>query len=347
MLEERQNMNKLAEMLREVDQSSSLYKPTSIWEELLPNHLDLLKTRGGFNNFKMTLNMSYSQWGVVDGNHPSVNHMNNLARRYPEIASATLENPEIFSHLGVEASEIYTRYCLNLYQVMEGRDSLRLLSKISEPLIGNPVRIRQGKRYISQDLAIAYSDFLTLFPKLSEKTSTILELGAGYGSLASLFGLLSNVRYWIVDIPPALFVAQEYISSLFPNESIFEFRPIKSFDQIRSELTNVRFAFFTPNQLELLPDSSIDIFANINSFGEMSKEQVENYMSHVFRLTKELVYLRNYYEMSSAVLGKKTWPRPARSAYRCHPDWHLILQEPFDLFPPNSSPQIKTLYAKK
>ncbi len=333
-------------MLREVDQSSSLYKPTSIWEELLPNHLDLLKTRGGFNNFKMTLNMSYSQWGVVDGNHPSVNHMNNLARRYPEIASAVLENPEIFSHLGVEAGEIYTRYCLNLYQVMEGRDSLRLLSKISEPLIGNPVRIRQGKRYISQDLAVAYSDFLTIFPKLRNKSPTILELGAGYGCLASLFGALSTAKYWIVDIPPALFIAQEYIRSLFPNDSIFEFRSFKSFDEIESELANARFAFFTPNQLEFLPDSSIDVFANINSFGEMSSDQVENYMSHVWRLTRQHIYLRNFDERTMAKHGEKVWQRPSRSLYRCRAGWKCIYEGAFDLFP-SSSPQFITLYSKE
>jgi putative sugar O-methyltransferase len=341
-------MQNLFEMLHEVNQAPALYKPTSIWEELLPKHLELLETRGGLYNFKATVNMFYSQWMIVDKGDRSFDYFNNLAKEYPAIDSAILENPEFFlNYGGIEASEIYLKYCLNLNQVMQGRDYLRLLAKVSEPLLGNPIRIRQGNKYLSQDLPIAYSDFLTLYPRLPDESPTILELGAGYGCLASLFGLLSKVRYWIVDIPPALFIAQEYIRSIFPNELIFEFRSFKSFDEVQSELANARFAFFTPNQLEFLPDSSIDIFANINSFGEMSTDQVENYMSHVWRLTKQLIYLRNYGEMTMATLGEKRWPRPSRSLYRCRPDWKCIVEESFDLFPPYSEPQIKTLYSKK
>ena len=158
-------MNNLSDMLHEVDQANALYKPSSIWEELYTKHLDMLKTAGGLDNFKRTINHIYSQWGVFSKKHPSYNHINNFALQYPAIASATLENPELFSK--VEAGEIYLEYCLNLNRIMQGRDSLGLLVKISEPLLGNPIRIRQEERYISQDLAIAYSDSLSLLDFLT------------------------------------------------------------------------------------------------------------------------------------------------------------------------------------
>jgi putative sugar O-methyltransferase len=337
-------LNHLENMLREVGSASSLYRPTSVWEILIPKHLEELRTHG-LNNFKLTVNNFYSQWIIIDKRHPNFKNISDLAKKYPPIESAILENTERFLDEG--GGDIYLEYVCNLYRIMQARDSLGILSRLSEPLTGNPIRIRQGKRYLSQDITFAYSDFLSLAPHLGNEFVTILELGAGYGCLATLFGTLTKTRYWIVDIPPALYVAQEYIRTLFPTESIFQFRSFSNIDEVESDLAGARFAFFTPNQLELLADASIDVFVNINSFGEMTTQQVENYMMHVYRLTRQLIYLRNYDERGIATHGELQWPRPPKSIYQCRAGWNCVLNEEFDLFPPIGPPQLKTLYIKE
>ena len=64
LLEKMEN-NNLAEMIREVDQASTLYKPAGIWEVLTPIHMEWLKNLDGLHNFKLTVNMYYSQWMIV------------------------------------------------------------------------------------------------------------------------------------------------------------------------------------------------------------------------------------------------------------------------------------------
>jgi putative sugar O-methyltransferase len=342
-------MESLNSMLKEIDGASDLYKPSLVWIPLTQSHLEDLR-KYGIENFKRTVNNYYTQWIVVEKENIIFKHVENQARFLTDIEENHVDKSEDF--LANEFLENYRLYVENLYKIILSKDSLGLLSKLSEPIIGNPIRIRQGDRYISQDLAIAYSDFLTLVENLGKNyftsSITIAEIGAGYGCLASLFGGLSKARYFIIDIPPALYVAQSYIKELFKNEMIFEFRSFSSIDEINEELSKCRFAFFTPNQIEMLKDASIDIFVNINSFGEMTKPQVNNYMKHAWRLSQDAIYLRNYYD-GVAAHGGQSFLRPPRSTYSCIEGWMSVMEEEAELMPifDNGGPQIKTLYRKK
>lgn len=95
------------------------------------------------------------------------------------------------------------------------------------------------------------------------------ELGGGSGRLADVFGLTTNYRYVIIDMTPALYVSQWYIQRRFPKEKIFRFRTFAGFSEIEAELRESRFAFFTANQIELLPAKYFDLFVNVNSLMEM------------------------------------------------------------------------------
>ena len=53
----------------------------------------------------------------------------------------------------------------------------------------------------------------------------------------------------LVDIPPALYVAQRYLSSVFEDRKIFRFRPFDDFDQVQSEFEDAHIIFLTPNRV--------------------------------------------------------------------------------------------------
>ena len=112
------------------------------------------------------------------------------------------------------------------------------------------------------------------------------ELGAGHGRLAEVFGRTTNYRYYIFDIAPALYISEWYISRIFPTERIFRFRPFDSWAQVRNQVGRSRFAFFSANQIELIPDKRLDLFINMNSLMEMQTAQITNFLAHIDRLTR-------------------------------------------------------------
>jgi putative sugar O-methyltransferase len=333
------NLDALNSMIVEVNKSSPLYRPTNIWGELTHDHLNWLK-KFGIDNFKKTVNNFYSQERVLDREHRSFANIKHLLTQLTNIEippkKYVLEEPELFGNK--ELGNTYLQYVSMLDTYVEAIDSLGLFTHLSESLVGNPIRIRSGDRYISQDLAVAYLDLLSIIrineDSVLNSSMTIAEVGAGYGCLTSIFGKLSQASYWVIDIPPALYVAQFYIKSIFPKERIFEFRSFSCIEEVEMELSLARFAFFTPNQIEMLRDSSIDIFMNINSFGEMTVPQVQNYMVHAKRLSRKGIYLRNYDDRAqSRGPSGQSFPIPPRSIYHPGPPWHCILDRDFNLIP--------------
>ena len=58
----------------------------------------------------------------------------------------------------------------------------------------------------------------------------IIEIGAGYGRLAYVFvKARPGCKYWIVDLPPALYVSQQYLSAVLPDRKVFTFRHFENF----------------------------------------------------------------------------------------------------------------------
>jgi len=325
----------LLNMIEEINNASPLYKPTNIWQPLTLLHLERLK-KHGIANFKLTLNEHYSQWAVVTIEDELRSNISNLNKdNHIVIEAAQLESPQHFGDKN--KGDLYTSYVWQQYRYLQSKDTLGLLPLLSESLVGNPIRIRQGNRYISQDIALAYLDFLSIVTGLSKKLLdlpvTIAEIGAGYGCLASIFGTLSKACYWIIDIPPTLYVSQSYIQALFPTDAIFKFRSFSSLGEVEAELSKARFAFFTPNQIEMLADKSIDIFVNVDSFAEMTIPQVENYMAHARRICNQAIYLRNYDERSVSRYEGKSYPMPKKSLYHPGPLWDCIFDQDFALTP--------------
>ena len=145
-----------------------------------------------------------------------------------------------------------------LWEYVLSTDRFGVLETLTESEIGNPVRIWRNGKLVSSDLAHSVRErnmLLEASESDGDEALCVAELGAGYGRLAEVFGRTTNYRYMIFDITPALYVSQSCnIKRIFPEEKIFEFRHFDLFSEIESELNESRFAFFTANQIELMPD---------------------------------------------------------------------------------------------
>ena len=182
---------------------------------------------------------------------------------------------------------------------MHKNDPEGLLQKLVEPTEGNPPTVISEGRLISQDLANSLLEYRAiLHPELDRReVRTIMELGPGYGRTAYVFlALQPACRYILVDIPPALYVAQRYLTALFPERRVFPFRPFDEFETVRDEFEDASIVFLTPNQLEALPDKSVDLFLNISSLHEMRMDQIRYYFGQIERLTRRYFYFKQWKE---------------------------------------------------
>jgi len=294
-------MSRLSEMLAEMEKARPEVRPSNYWIELNSNNLRQLR-ESGYENFKRTVALNYFTWQVyfrdlIFLRDPQIKY---LIANLPLLVVLRNVCRAIFakrhSFLPWWRSIAYNFLTYLLWDYVSRVDRTHLLENLYEPQEGNPPDIRLRGKLISQDLANSVLEYkaITEAGIDTERIRVIMELGAGYGRTAYVFLTLMKVQYIIVDIPPALYIAERYLSSQFPDKNIFKFRRFRSYHEIEEELRNSDIAFFMPHQLELLPDRCVDLFINISSLHEMRKEQIEYYFRQMDRLTKHFMFMKEW-----------------------------------------------------
>lgn len=290
--------------------------PSKYWEVLNRTNIAQLADYG-YENFKRTLARNYFTWTVS----PFDVQIRYLCRRLSLGAVLKIATRTLFSAphppLNWAPSLSYT-FLTRLLWEYTGGESAQLLERLEEPLEGNPPLLFRKGKLISQDLANAVLEYRSIMaPEIDRaEIRTILELGPGYGRTAFVFlSLMPEARYILVDLPPALAVAEKYLSIVFPNHRIFRFRPFHSFEEVREEFDGAQIAFLLPHQLEMLPDKCTELFVNISSLHEMRPDQIEYYFHLIRRLVRKYCYLKQWKESripyENIIIRESDYPIPA------------------------------------
>jgi putative sugar O-methyltransferase len=263
------------------------------WQQLGEQHRQMIAS-SGFANFKRTINFQYGQWGISTYlNRFTARLLFALFRRgrIPKIARVDHSSVDNIrwkqGPATPERLNAYAFYCGLLWQYAEALDAINGL-RSEEPALGNPMPVRLGTRLISQDLAMA-SLSLNLIAKFAPIRSVgrVLEIGAGYGRIAYLVGLLLPVKqYVIVDIPPTLAVSQNYLATIFGEDKVERFS--------RAPALSRTFNFLLPHQIAVLPDDHFDLVVNFSSFDEMPSQTVLSYLKLIDRVCSGHLYLGGY-----------------------------------------------------
>ena len=122
-------------------------------------------------------------------------------------------------------------------------------------------------------IAYYFLKILDIFSALPKEGCSYLEIGAGNGNLASLvMHYFPSVKIIIVDLPETLQLSICYLGSMYPDRCFalpneVEERGIGSADC----------TFLSPEQVHLIPDSSVGLGVNIHSFQEMTAQQINLY----------------------------------------------------------------------
>ena len=313
-----------------------IYHASKFWEKLNQLNIEWLKNEG-LENFKRTVNNNYFNWMVTTRSVYFRNVFNNyiaVLRRHPtrirEMISAGIGemHHRTYTSSITKASyvqrKIYALYLLFLHEFVKQRDEFGLFQELEEPKIGNPITINiRGKR-VSQDIANSYMEYSYIRSSLGSefpKVKKIAEIGGGYGRLAYLFHHLhqsEGVKIILIDLPPALLVAQWYLRQAFPDAKMMTYRSFKEFSEIEEEFESSSICFLLPHQLELLPKHSIDLLINVSSLQEMNRRQINRYYELIDEKTKYF-YTKQWVCWDNAE-DKMSVPAVI---YPTRPDWEL------------------------
>ncbi len=316
----------LRAMLAEMEQAPAIVRPSAMWESLNELHLAQLEDRG-FERFKRTVNQNYFNWVPGRGDQ----HVRALVGAWarnptPRVLTARLTGagraeggPDRRDVLpGRRARLTYAVFIALLWEAVRRRDRLGLLDRLQEPELGDPLTVRYRGRRVTQDLCNSVHELSAVvgeLPGVAPPSRGVLELGGGYGRLAwAYLSAFPKVRYVLCDIPPALAIAERYLTTLFPERPAFRFRHFDDPAEVVEELASAQIAFLTPNQLDLLPPLGVGLFVNVSSLHEMRPEQIAHYLGAVDRHTRGFFYTKQWKRSRNphdgVVIGRGDYPIP-------------------------------------
>lgn len=290
----------LGKMLGVLENVPDIYKYSRHWQRLTKLHLNQLKVQG-LGSFKRTVNLKYFNWGIpAILVHQTRHFFKLISNGNSDFLKSTLYGKCDLKKSGRLSNRIfnflYSRYVASLYEYVKTEDYLDIFSQLDEPLYGKPLLVRYKGKCLSQDLCNSISEFYSIYNAINfGNVKSIAEIGAGYGRNAYIFLRLSpKIKYFIIDLPPSLFIAQDYFRKIMPSVKRFYFRNFKSFLEVEKEIKFANLIFLMPHQIELLPRKMFDLMINISSLHEMEIEQINNYLHQIGRLCKGYFYSKQW-----------------------------------------------------
>jgi len=293
----------MMEMFAALLGADRVYQPSGFWSHLSQEHLRQLASLAGITNLKRTVNTSYFQFGLVA-----------LIYSVPRLAAAWIRWPDVdvFRARTVDGPTLRGRLLailVGLYaNAIRHRPYGQLLDQISEPRFGNPVAIGFKGHLISEDLCHSVEEYASVMAGMDRnfEPRRVLELGAGYGRLAYVFATAKpSSQYFIVDIPPALYVSQTYLATVLPEIRIFSFRRFESLPEVATEMSASNLIFLEPQQLECFPDGYFDLVLTVSTLHEMRRDQIAHYLKSIDRLCGGYFYMkqwRRFYNRSDDIV---------------------------------------------
>ena len=307
------------------------FLPSAFWRDINAKNLDMIASEG-LHNFKRTVSQNYYNWLITRLRdpqfrralvfwlwHPSLKPLQTKIEKDIRLRFTTRVDAVVLSPLQRWKYKIFTAL---VWEQMLQHDKHGFSKAMEEPEAGNPIKIWQDGKLITQDLANSIVEGNVIADTLKGiKRPRIAEIGAGSGRLAHVYSSTQPGIYLIFDIPPALIVSQWYLSRIFPNKKIFAFRSFERFEDIREDLESSDIAFFTANQIDKFPKEYFDLILSISTLPEMRPDQVSMYLDRFSRLSSGYIYLKQW----------RSWKNPLDGTdikaedYLVGDSWSLVL----------------------
>jgi putative sugar O-methyltransferase len=285
-------------LLHDMESSSELWKPTNYWEVEEKVLMPAIR-REGITHFRESYNSAFVTFGVTS--IPQVLTEGFLPRAIPSrIAFKTLKmlglDELLFRNHIAEHRRTLAAFQNMCFQLVLQRDADKEVLTVSDSGLANPRDLFSPEGHKEREYTIAFLRYFLQYLWLKQfvdfkRIKTILELGSGYGGQAEVVCKLHpHIKYIICDIPPQVYIAEQYLKSCFPGEvmSYSETARLNSIDI--SDTRSKRIVVLASWQIERVI-GKVDLFWNSASLQEMEPNVVRNYISILQSLTSQYVYL--------------------------------------------------------
>lgn len=303
-------------MLLDSKKSSSLYNPTNYWQRHNKLCVPELKSKG-LKNLRRRKKSILSSFGATDLN-PSTKFLNTLyggiGSKKRRIAYFLIRNflksnigKKIFKFItdgfsGIDEDDLNLLCCIFAKHYGETHNA-KPISEFETTLIGNPENIfkMENKLYsiriLTYYVRYAYCNNFIDFSNIN----SIAEIGSGAGRQVEVIKkLYPHITFYLLDILPELYVAEQYLSALFPN-SVVSYRETRNMNKI--PYTKGKIYILDPSKIVAL--DSYDLFMNSSSFQEMEPNVVLNYLKYVNKQAK-------YVFLSNTLQGREVAKKPGK-----------------------------------
>lgn len=294
------------EMMEDMRDVPEVFCPTNLWKSLEPKTISWLRNNdiNQFRNIDAELGAHFSvdplslpfSNRLIDAkeNRLIVKIESILDRIGLALKIGVLSYPRTIKMLSgglklyAKTLQALSYYCVKLV------DKGGVLDRIEDSGLGNPLDIFtvNGRRYTFGFLTkISQYVYMKKFIDF-ENINNVLEIGPGFGTLAEVFAKAHpHLKICIVDIPPQLYFAQQYLSACFKNE-VASYNLVKRQKRIDSKFfKDFRIICLAPWQLPNIESLQFELFCNTISFQEMEPHVVENYAKYIDELVTTWIYL--------------------------------------------------------
>lgn len=176
------------------------------------------------------------------------------------------------------------------------------LSKLDISVAGNPSGVfKNGRNNLTESAIYHFLRYAFASKNVNFRDlNNIVELASGSGKQAEVFAKLHpHITIFLVDIPPQLYVAHQFLLHVFPDR-VVPFDVNLSSEKL-SKSKPGQIYFLGSWQLHLIRDK-IDLFWSHASFGEMEPAIVKNFLSLISPNT-ENIYLAQVFEGKEVALN--------------------------------------------
>jgi len=324
-----QDSERIANMFSSLARGEPLARPSQYWEELNKMNLAQLEEHG-YQNFRRTIALNYFTWVRI---LPWDSQIVFLCKNLPVKTvlrsfwgAIRVARQSSFSAFSFVPSFVHGLLSLLLWEYLLQLPLAKELVGLREPEEGNPPVIypRPNMR-VSQDLGNSILEYDSLQAAIpADGPCTVVELGGGYGrSAIVILNLRPRTKYVLVDIPPALWIAERYLPAVFPEKRAFRYREFEKFEVVAEEYEGAQLAFLLSSQFCRIPSNSADLVVNISSLHEMRNDQIDYYLAQFDRVLKVggHVYLKQWKTATVLFEGITV----SEKDYRIPPGWTEIM----------------------
>jgi len=311
-------------MMKDRNSVSDLYQPTNHWLHHEKIFLPELRTLG-LHDFRRRENSILSSFGATDlfpyssllrifsrdRNSPLITTLKLKIMYFILRTSLKFKNTRSFVFYLVEslAGSDYTDLNLLCYEFAKSygqNNRAEPIYKFEASTIGNPENaFHVNNKTYTVSLLNYYIQYAYCCKHVNfDSIEAIAESGSGMGKQVEVIKKLHpHITFYVFDIPPQLYVAEQYLSALFPN-SVVSYRRTRKMKSI-PENHKGKIFIFEPSKIATLTNLHYDLFWNSSSFQETEPPNVLNYLKYVNRQAEKYIFLANGIGIKMANLAPK------------------------------------------